>query len=90
MIAATVTPAPWIHEQAGQIATVEQLIRRTTAALEGHNVSMSPSKVSRLIRAHVRRSSSLQVAARNLEAYCLTFADPTGETAIRNVMAAAR
>lgn len=53
-------------------------------------LSLAPSKLSRIVRAHVRESGSLQIAARSLEAYCLSYADPTGETAIRNVMSGAR
>jgi hypothetical protein len=87
---ATLTPAPWIHEQAGQTETVEALIRRAATIVADNALSLSPSKLSRLVRAHVQRSGSLQIAARMLEGYVLSYSDPTGETAVRNVMRGTR
>ena len=90
MNAASLTPAPWIHEQAGQTETVEALIRRAATVVSSNALALSPSKVSRIVRAHVQRSGSLQSAARMLEAYVLSYSDPTGETAVRNVMRGTR
>ena len=83
-------PARWLHEQPGQTETVESLIRRAAATFDRAGVKVSPSKLSRVIRAHVRASGNLEVAAANLEAYCLSYADPTGETAVRHIMAGTR
>lgn len=86
-MSSTITaPAPWIHEQAGQTETVEALVRRAAVTFDRDGIKVSPSKLSRIIRAHIRESGSLKVAAANLETYCLSYADPTGETALRNVM----
>lgn len=90
MNAATSSPAPWLHEQAGQTESVEVLTRRAMNLVTDNALRFSPSKVSRLVRSHIRNSGSMQVAARMLEAYFLNYADPTGETAVRNVMAGAR
>ncbi|TFB92881.1 hypothetical protein E3O48_13505 [Cryobacterium sp. HLT2-28] len=79
-----------MHEQAGQTESVEALIRRAATIVTDNALRLSPSKVSRLVRAHVRRSGSVQVAARMLEAYVLSYSDVTGETAVRNVMAEKR
>ena len=83
-------PAPWIHEQAGQTETVEALIRRAAATFDRDGIKVSPSKLSRIIRAHVRESGTVEAAAASLEVYCLSYADPTGETAISNIMAGTR
>ena len=95
-----VTPhTRWNYEQPGQTETVEALIRRAHRELDLTGRKMSPSKVSRLIRQRVRMtgnesatrmvtaylaSASAHVA---FDAFCLTYSDPTGEAAIRNVAA---
>lgn len=89
-MSALTAPAPWQHEQAGKTETVEDLMRRAVVILEANRLVVSPSKLSRVIRAHVRHSGDIETAARHLEAYCLSYADPTGETAVRNIMAVAR
>lgn len=89
MIALT-APATWQHEQAGKTETVEDLWRRAIAIFEANRIVVSPSKLSRIIRAHVRHSGDSATAARQLEAYCLSYADPVGETAIANVLAEKR
>ena len=53
-------------------------------------LTTTPAKVSRLVRAHVGQSGSLKAAAQTLDAYFMPHADPTGETAVRNVMRGAR
>lgn len=78
------------HEQAGKTETVEVLMRRAVAMLEANRVNVSPSKLSRLIRAHVHNCGDIHTAARRLEAYCLSYSDLTGETAVRNIMAEQR
>jgi hypothetical protein len=85
MSSATFAPAPWQHEQAGQIESVETLVRRTHSALAAAGIMMSPAKVSRRIRARVQ-----EYGRQDFEAWFLDYADPTGETAIRNIMAASR
>jgi hypothetical protein len=94
--------ARWNHEQPGQTESVEALIRHAHIALETAGVVLSPSKVSRRIRArvtqHGQESAERMIASYaaitsergSFDAYCLTYADPTGETAARNVMAASR
>jgi len=88
--ASTASPAHCYHDQAGKTETVEQLIRRAVARFHSEDLTVSPSKVSRMVRAEVRRTGSVATAARMVEAYVLSYADPTGETAIRNVMAGTR
>jgi hypothetical protein len=91
----------WNHEQPGQTETVEALIRRAHRELDLTGRTMSASKVSRLIRQRVRIAGNPS-ASRMVDAYlaspsahtrfedfCLTYSDPTGETAVRNVMAGA-
>lgn len=77
--------APWQHEQARQTESVEALVRRAHSAIATAGISISPAKVSRLIRARLR-----EFGQQDFEAWFLDYADPTGETAIRNVMAASR
>lgn len=98
----TATPAAWNHSQVAQTESVDQLIRRAHAALEAAGVLVSPSKVSRRIRARVTRdgheSAERMIASYaaisgergSFDAYCLTYTDITGETATRNLMAASR
>jgi hypothetical protein len=92
----------WQHEQTGRTETVEALIRHAHIALEAAGVSVSPSKVSRRVRAQVakrglesaERMIASYAASENgygsFDAFCLTYADPTGETAVRNLMGASR
>ena len=86
----TATRTRWNHEQPGQTETVEALIRRAATIVADNAMTLSPSKLSRLVRAHIQRSGSVQIAARMLESYVLSYADPTGETAVRNVMRGSR
>ena len=90
MTSAAPTQARWLHEQPGQTETVEQLIRRAVAYLTEARMTFSSSKVSRLVRSHIRSGGNVQGAAQAVEAYFLTHSDPTGETAVRNVMAGTR
>lgn len=90
MNVAIVTQARWNHEQPGQAESVEQLIRRAVQRFTEAQIAFSPSKLSRLVRSHVRNGGNVQTAASALEAYFMPHKDPTGETAIRNVMAGAR
>jgi len=101
MLEATETQTRWNHEQPGHPETVEQLIRRAHRDLDLTGRKMSASKVSRIIRQRVRiagdASASRMVSAYLASAaahdrfddFCLTYSDPTGETAVRNVMAGA-
>ena len=98
----TAPHAPSQHKEAGQTETVESLIRRAHTALEAAGLRVSPSKVSARIRAQVRKrgieSAERMIASYSarssghgsFDAFCLTYADPTGETAVRNLMAASR
>jgi hypothetical protein len=93
------SPAHWNHEQPGQTETVEELIRRAHRELDLTGQKMSASKVTRLIRQRVRLSgneSAYRMVSAYLastsahaafDAFCLTYTDPTGETAVRNVLA---
>jgi hypothetical protein len=104
LLSSHLTPAHarWNHEQPGQTESVEALIRHAHIALAAAGVTISPSKVSRRIRArvnqHGQESAERMIASYaaiasergSFDAYCLTYADPTGEIALRNVMAASR
>lgn len=83
---ATATPASWQHEQAGETETVEQLIRRAHEAQAASEVKLSPAKISRIIRKYVA-AHGIESALVMVDAYFLTYADPTGETAVRHIMA---
>lgn len=89
MSSATPTPATWQYEQVGKTETVEQLIRRAHNAQATSTEKLSASKISRVIRRYVE-TDGIESTAAMVDAYCLTYADPTGETAIRNVMAVTR
>jgi hypothetical protein len=96
------TPARWQHEQPGQTESVETLIRHAHIALAAAGLSISPSKVSRSVRTRVKRNgqasaermiatyAAISGERGSFDAFCLTYADPTGEAAMRNVMAASR
>lgn len=99
---ATALHAPSQHEESGQAESVETLIRRAHKTFEAAGLAASPSKVSTRVRAQIRKRG-IESAARmiesyatlstergSFEAYCLTYADPVGELATHNVMAASR
>jgi hypothetical protein len=100
MTSAESAEATWNHEQAGQTESVEALIRSAHIALESAGLTISPSKVSRRIRARVLKdglgSAERMIASYagittergSFDAYCLTYRDPVGETAARNLDAA--
>lgn len=85
MTRATEAQARWQHEQTELTESVEALFRRARAVLPA---DYSHSKISRLVRGYQRQREA--TGRSGLEAYCLTYADPTGETAIRNIEAANR
>lgn len=101
MSAATIS-GTWNHEQVASTETVESLIRHAHTQLEAAGATVSPSKVSRLVRAYVVRhgvdsgrrmvNRFIDSAASDYEfgAWCLSYADPTGDTAVRNLMAGNR
>lgn len=76
-------PATWQHEQDGPTETVEALFRVAIRYAEDQALDLSPSKISKLVRTHIRTSGSLAAATATL-AYMLSYADPTGETAVYN------
>lgn len=94
------TATPWNAYQPGQTESVEALIRRAHKALDAAGIAVSPSKVSRRVRACVRKyniESAERMIANyaaitsgrgSFDAYCLTYRDDVGETAIRNLDAA--
>jgi hypothetical protein len=86
MSSGSLAPTTWNHSQVGTTETVEQLIRRAHDAQAASAEKLSASKLSRLIRRYVA-THGIESAAVMVDSYCLTYADPTGETAIRNVMA---
>lgn len=51
--------------------------------VEASGIDMSPSRLSRLIRSHIRELRTIANFDHAL-AYLLTYADPTGEEAVRN------
>lgn len=78
-------PAPRRHERDRPIATVEALTRAAFTVTQEMGVTISPSKVSRIIRrylAEIRLGKNV-----DFDAYFMPHSDKTGETAIRNVMA---
>ena len=81
MTAATLPRSPWHHEQA---ESPDKLITRLLEIAADHRLPLSPSRASRLVRGELRRHSVTD-AERTLLAYVLAYADPTGETAARNV-----
>lgn len=87
-MSAPTIPARWQQEQQGKAETVEDLMRRAFETFDQYGVNISPSKLSRVIRAHIRTSGNLHQAGSSLDTFCLSYADPTGETAVRHIMAA--
>jgi hypothetical protein len=86
MSSVVVPPASWQHSQAGKTETVEQMIRRAHEAQAASEEKLSASKISRIIRKYVA-AHGIESALVMVDAYCLTYADPTGETAVHNIMA---
>jgi hypothetical protein len=79
-------PATRQHERAGQTEnTVELLTRRAHRQLADVGLEFSPSKVSRIIRAYLRTARAVTVA--DFDAWFMPHTDPTGEQAVRNIMA---
>jgi hypothetical protein len=92
-------PSRWQHEHRGQTESVEALIRHAHIALEAAGVSVSPSKVSRRVRAQVSKrgleSAEAMIASYaassnygSFDAYCLTYRDPVGEQVAHDLDAA--
>ena len=80
---ATLTPARWNHSQreaTGQ--TVEALVRAVERHPDVEALNLSHRRVVRV----VRRFIAAGLHERDLVAYVVGYADPTGETAVRNVM----
>ncbi len=67
---------------AGNTNSVESLIRAGHQWLSCNRISMSNAKLSRLIRRFIRTAQVDQ----EFGAWLLCYADPTGETAVNNVM----
>jgi hypothetical protein len=84
MDVAIATPAAWNHE-VSQTPTVEQLIRHAMTVVDGHSLPITPAKVSRLVRAQIRKLGGVRAAAVDIDAYFLNYTDITGETAAANV-----
>ena len=78
------TSTSWPHTQDGRTETVEQLIRRAHNAQTVSAEKLSASKISRLVRGYLG-THGLKSTVAMIDAYCLTYADPTGETAVRNI-----
>lgn len=90
--------AGWNDSQPEQVTTVDQLIKESHAALEAVGVTISPSKVARRVRSRVDRGGLDSAASMirayightrergSFDAFCLTYADPTGETAVAHLM----
>ncbi|MFZ4894202.1 hypothetical protein ACL9RL_07110 [Plantibacter sp. Mn2098] len=74
----------WKHEQGSQTSSVDKLIRRAVESAAENGLEFSPSKCSRVVRAHIRRGGTIATAA-ELLSYCMSHADPTGEIAAFNV-----
>lgn len=65
---------------------VDALVRAVHASPELRALGLSPSKVSRTVRAFIVAG----LRERDFVSYVVGYADPTGEAAVRNVMRAAR
>lgn len=88
MSSRTSTTVPRLHEREGQTSTVEVLTRRAHYNLEQYGVFASPSKVSRIIRRYLKDLH--HGLAPDFDAYFMPHSDPTGETAVANVMRGGR
>lgn len=79
--------ARWHHEQRGSEVSqpcldVEALVRFARQSPMVAALNIGQSKLSRLIRSALRAGVDQQ----NLIGWVIAYADPTGETAVRNVM----
>lgn len=80
-------PDPTQNHVEGKPGIVERLLREGMKLSDERNLELSPSKLSRIIRAYVRKFGRVMTNEEMLEQYFLTHSDIVGETAIRNVMA---
>lgn len=65
-------------------ARVARLVAEARQHMAAMGMHLSANKVSRLVRAHLAISGS----ERDLMRWVIAYADPTGETAVANVMRA--
>ncbi|KQM58187.1 hypothetical protein [Agreia sp. Leaf210] len=78
-----VVPGTWNNEQAAPTATAEQLLRRVHEQFGEAGVTISASKVSRIVRAYLRDARATSIP--DFDAWFMPHVDPTGETAIYNL-----
>ena len=84
MSKAIVAPGAWNHEQAASTATAEQLLRHVHERFGEAGVTISASKVSRVVHAYLRDARSTSIP--DFDAWFMPHVDRTGETAIHNLM----
>ncbi|SMG34945.1 hypothetical protein [Agreia pratensis] len=77
-------PSTWNNKQAAPTATAEQLIRRVHERFGEAGVTISASKVSRIVRAYLRDARATSIP--DFDAWFMPHVDPTGETAVHNLM----
>jgi hypothetical protein len=74
----------WNHEQAAPTVTAEQLLRRVHERFGEAGIAISAPKVSRIVRAYLRDARANSIP--DFNAWFMPHVDPTGETAIHNLM----
>lgn len=76
------------HDTGRPTESVEVLTRRAFTVSESIGVTVSPSRVSRLVRRYLReRNAGKHV---DFDAYFMPHSDPTGEAAIHNAMSSSK
>ncbi|SKA86977.1 hypothetical protein SAMN06295879_1015 [Agreia bicolorata] len=76
------------HERDGQKESVETLTRRAHSNMEAGGIKFSSATVSRLIRDYLRKSRTASIP--DFDAWFMPHVDPTGETAVHNLMRGSR
>lgn len=79
---ATQTGGRGKRDRSADFLSVQTLTRTAHKVLEDQNFYMSPSRTSRLIHRFVREGR----ADLDFRTWFISYADPTGEQAVRNVM----
>lgn len=75
-------PTAWNDSQADRPETVEAAIRAAHDFIAAAGLNLRPRKVTRLVRAYL----ATRAAQQSFGAWLIAYADPTGETAVRNVL----
>ena len=89
MLEQTVTPAAWKSQEAspgGQTPTFGALVAHAIDSFASLGVECSTSRVTRLVNRYLRESDAASTSDFD-DWVTLTYADPVGELATRNVLA---